>query len=96
MDLGADGMSPQQNGSNGSPNGSPLQYRVNNYMYSGGGQVNSDMACKGFNNTDLSPYNSKFTVLRFSQQKSASSNGKNQAPALRPFELTPEAGMDDM
>ncbi len=49
-------------------------------------------SCKGLNNTDLSPFNSKFTVLRFSQQKSASSNGMNGSAttSLRPFELTPE------
>jgi len=74
MDIAADGLqsSPQQNSNNSPGGGSPLQYRVNNYMYKGG-QVNSELACKGFNNTDLSPYNSKFTVLRFSQQKSNSS-----------------------
>ena len=55
-----------------------------------GGQVNSDLASKGFSNTDLSPYNSKFTVLRFSQQKSTSSNGK-QTASLRPFELSPDS-----
>ena len=97
MDLAGDGLqtSPQRNSLNGSPGaggGSPLQYRVNNYMYSRGGtgQINSDAACKGFSNTDLSPYNSKFTVLRFSQQKSASSHGKGIA-SLRPFEISPEA-----
>ena len=54
-------------------------------------------SCKGggggLNNTDMSPFNSKFTVLRFSQQKSASSNGgvRSQGNAsLRPFELSPE------
>lgn len=82
--------SPTQN-SNGSPNGaggSPLQYRVNNY-FAKGAQNYSDIA-KGFNNTDLSPYNSKFTVLRFSQPKSTSSQGKAKIPSLRPFELTPQ------
>ena len=62
-------------------------------MYKGG-QVNSELACKGFNNTDLSPYNSKFTVLRFSQQKSNSSHGKVKTPNLRPFELSPELPMN--
>ena len=97
MDHAAEGFqsSPQRNSLNGSPGangGSPLQYRVNNYMYSrgGSGQVNSDAACKGFSNTDLSPYNSKFTVLRFSQQKSTGSQNKGMA-SLRPFEISPEA-----
>ena len=62
-----------------------------------GGQVNSDLASKGFSNTDLSPYNSKFTVLRFSQQKSTSSNGKNgTGSCLRPFELSPEQQLPSM
>ena len=60
------------------------------YSRGGNGQINSDAACKGFSNTDLSPYNSKFTVLRFSQQKSASSQSKGIA-GLRPFEISPEA-----
>ena len=66
MDLAGEGFttSPQRNSLGGSPGGSPLQYRVNNYMR--GGQVNSEVISKGFQNTDLSPYNSKFTVLRFS------------------------------
>ena len=100
MDL-ADASSPTRTGanSNGSPlagaEGSPIQYRVNNYMHNTGGQNNSDMACKGAfssGNTDLSPYNSKFTVLRFSQQKRTSSGfcqGKAMSN-LRPFELSPE------
>lgn len=77
--------SPGQN-SNGSPNGSPLQYRVNNYTKCA--HANSDLV-KGLNNTDLSPYNSKFTVLRFSKQKSNLSQGKTMTPNLRPFELSP-------
>ena len=64
-------------------------------MNSRGGHVNSEIVNKGFNNTDLSPYNSKFTVLRFSQQKSTSSHGKNMAVSLRPFELSPDAMGED-
>lgn len=60
-------------------------------MYPRGGPVNSDIVNKGFNNTDLSPYNSKFTVLRFSQQRSTGSQGNSGAASLRPFELSPEA-----
>jgi len=64
-------------------------------MYPRGGPVNSDIVNKGFNNTDLSPYNSKFTVLRFSQQRSTGSQGNsNGAASLRPFELSPEAIQD--
>ena len=67
---------------------SPLQYQVNNYMHNQ--HINSDLAVKGFRNTDLSPYNSKFTVLRFSQSRTNSSHSSGQVAALRPFELTPE------
>ena len=68
--------------------GSPLQYQVNNYMHNQ--HINSDLAVKGFRNTDLSPYNSKFTVLRFSQSRTNSSQSNGQVAALRPFELSPE------
>ena len=92
LDMAGEGLqsSPTQN-SNGSPSGSPVQYRVNNYVGKSGGygHVNSDLV-KGLGNTDLSPYNSKFTVLRFSQPKSNSSQGKMKAPSLRPFELSPD------
>ena len=81
------GGSPGNRPSNTSDNsGSPLQYRVNpNSNVAGKGS--SEMS-KGFNHTELSPFNSKFTVLKFG---SASSNGKTQTktPQLRPFELSP-------
>ena len=98
MDLAADGIqsSPQRVGGAGGQNSqspgfnmsSPLQYQVNNYMNNQ--HINSDLAVKGFRNTDLSPYNSKFTVLRFSQSHTNSSQSNGQVAALRPFELTPE------
>ena len=78
--------------SQSSPNGfSPLQYQVNNYMHNQQ-HINSDLAVKGFRNTDLSPYNSKFTVLRFSQSRSNNSShySNGQMAPLRPFEITPE------
>ena len=91
VDMVGDGLlggSPGNRASNISDNsGSPLQYRVNpNSNVAGKGS--SDLS-KGFNHTELSPFNSKFTVLKFG---SASSNGKTQTktPQLRPFELSPD------
>lgn len=69
--------------------GSPLQYRINPNS-NGANKGNSDQ-CKGYNNSELSPFNSKFTVLKFG---SANSSGKTkttaQTPQLRPFELSPQ------
>ena len=58
------------------------------------GKGSSD-ACKGYNNSELSPFNSKFTVLKFG---SANSSGKTttQTPQLRPFELSPQENNQNM
>ena len=45
---------------------------------------------KGFNHTELSPFNSKFTVLKFGSN-SANRDSKPIAPSLRPFEVSPES-----
>jgi len=52
------------------------------------GKGSSELS-KGFNHTELSPYNSKFTVLKFGGN-STNSTGKTRTPSLRPFELSPE------
>ena len=83
--LGGSPGQRRENMSNSS--GSPLQYRINpNSNVAGKG---SSDQCKGYNNSELSPFNSKFTVLKFG---SANSSGKTttQTPQLRPFELSPQ------
>ena len=93
MDMVGDGLfggSPgNRAGTNASSNnsGSPLQYRVNPGS-SLQGKSSSELS-KGFNHTELSPYNSKFTVLKFGSN-SASRDAKTRTPSLRPFELSPE------
>lgn len=55
--------------SNTNNSSSPLQYRVNHNKLLGnrGGQSYSDVPFKGFQNVESSPFNSRFTVLKFSQ-----------------------------
>ena len=91
MDAAGDGLnsSPTRQRNQNSPS-SPIQYRVTHNLNKG--FSSSSFSAQSFSKTgfDVSPFNSKFTVLRFSQKKKQLSNGKAKTPAIRPFELSPE------
>ena len=92
MDMIGDGLiggSPGNRGGVNSNSGSPLQYRVNPGSGPPAGKSSSELS-KGFNHTELSPFNSKFTVLKFGSN-SANRDSKPVAPSLRPFEVSPES-----
>ena len=92
MDMIGDGLiggSPGNRGGVNSNSGSPLQYRVNPGSGPPAGKSSSELS-KGFNHTELSPFNSKFTVLKFGSN-SANRDSKPIAPSLRPFEVSPES-----
>lgn len=65
LDLAGEGLQGSPvGGASSNSDGSPLHYRVQNFLCKNG-TSNSELT-KGLSNTDLSPFNSKFTVLRFS------------------------------
>ena len=88
MDAAGESLmsSPTRQRNQNSPS-SPVQYRVTHNVNKG--FSNSSFSAKSFSNTgfDLSPFNSKFTVLRFSHKKNLS-NGKSKTPGIKPFVLS--------